>query len=774
MLLSWGALRAGAQVRRRAVLPEKRPAVATRVDSLFLRDAAPYPFQQQDSLLLAAATNDVPLARRLLARGAQATQPYDDTLSYPKRWLTLPDWTQVMPGETPVLVAVQRGHLAMTDLLLRHSPDQGRPAAKAVLCEALGYVPNQVAIVERLLATGLPPDSVQCSPSPLSAIIGYNAVMRPQLVAARTSRPINMSALRRQRRYMMGARRYEPTLHPLRPDSVNLHLLRLLLAAGARPKPADLHQAIRCHEPTLARYLLTHGAEVNAPDPETGRTGLHLAVALADTVLLQLLLAQGAASNTTDKQGNAPLHLAARHASARPTALLLAAGAVASGRPAPPNCPDCADGQGSTPLHQAAGAARPATVRLLLAAGAPVNACDAEGKTPLHLATGDYASYYRRSAEGDGWGTPAGSEGASQVATRAEGEAVLRLLLAAGASPRLTDQFGSSPLHAAVANDDTARVALLLRAGADPNQPDQQQRPPLTDVRSVAMLRQLQAAGARFGHYASTVLLNPVAFNQPLPLAITAAALADGGDLCETTIDGDTPLHLAAAHPDADLGTVALYLAHGAELEAWNRIGETPLAKAVASGRPAMVQLLLDAGARADADPSLLPIAARNGSEALVALLLRYGARVRHPDQPADYAALLEAVQSSYASPGLVARLLEAGADPNVADSLGHSALHLLVRRQPEVLARSQQVEEWLDLSPEQEQARTLANQAAAAAVDQRLLTLARLLLRHGARPASRNAAGESVADALRATDSPACRQLLAELGQGTPPNKFR
>jgi hypothetical protein len=174
-----------------------------------LPDPEPSIFSQQDSLLLAAAINDLPLARRLLARGAGADRPYVDSLNagrrraeLPTNRLTLPDWTQVQEGETPLHLAVRRGYVELTDLL-RHSPYQGQPAAKAVLCEALIYVPNQLAILERLLATGLPPDSAQCGSSPLAAIIAYNMAMRQQLAAARHP-PTETRTMRQRRRFMMG------------------------------------------------------------------------------------------------------------------------------------------------------------------------------------------------------------------------------------------------------------------------------------------------------------------------------------------------------------------------------------------------------------------------------------------------------------------------------------------------------------------------------------------------------------------------------------------
>lgn len=776
LLVSWGATPVAAQVRRTPAVSGKRPAVVGDV----FPDPPPYVFTRQDSLLLAAATDDVPLAQRLLAHGAEANRPYrnPDTLSYLKTTLTLPDWSQVNEGENALDLAVQGGSLAMTDLLLRHGADPQRPTPQqpTVLCRALYYVPNQAALLKRLLATGLNPDSARCWKTALSLVIDYNTDMHRlreqyhRLAAPGTVRP------RRSRYYQRPARRLEPPLHPLRSDSLNLRLLQLLTAAGARPTWFDLHQAIRSHEPVLARYLLTHGVGIEAREPGSGRTALHLAVQLQDSNVLPLLLAQGAGLNATDQQGLTPLHLAAAQPSPRLAVRLLAAGAAVNGYPQVAQCPDCPDGRGSTPLHEAVRTGNPAIVRLLLAAGASLNACDAGQQTPLHLAVSTYAQLYGYSDTNNDWSSPAPTgqeqvlpaeqERAQRAAARTRADDVLRLLLAAGASPNVTDLTGNTPLVTAVANSDTLRVGLLLRAGANPNALDQRGYPPLQGVAAVAVLRQMRAAGGQFGLSATAVLLNTTWREQPVPLAIAAAALADGGDLCETSTDGNTALHLAVADPHSSIGTVALYLAHGAPLEARNDAGWTPLVAAVLGQRPALVQLLLDAGARPDCDPGALTTATRLGSEALVQLLLRYGAPVNQPDRLTGDLPLPAAVQSGIGAPAIVGRLLAAGANPNVADSAGYSPLHRLIRqRQIAIQQAAAQQGDWNGLSPTELQ----AQEQAATWAEARLLATARLLLTHGAHPDSHNLAGESVLDTLRVTDTPACRQLLAEVEKAGP-----
>lgn len=145
---------------------------------------------------------------------------------------------------------------------------------------------------------------------------------------------------------------------------------------GATP----LYDAATAGRPEVAKWLLQHGAPVNAPIPG-GWTALHVA-AMTDAVELgRVLLDAGASPNVLGPGGMGPLHLAAALGNTNFARLLLACGASVNLIP-----PEQGGYFGNSPLHWAAHLGKVDMFKLLLAHGADLKALNRQKETPLELA----------------------------------------------------------------------------------------------------------------------------------------------------------------------------------------------------------------------------------------------------------------------------------------------------------------------------------------------------------------------------------------------------
>ena len=210
-----------------------------------------------------------------------------------------------------------------------------------------------------------------------------------------------------------------------------------------------------------------------------------------------------------------------------------------------------------TPLHLAVTNRQVRIAGLLLELGASANAQDWLDNTPLHLA-----------AELD-----------------AGAKDFLTLLLDHGAKLQARNNERFSPLDVAIVRGTMEAVYFLLEKQADANAAGGPMRmSPLhlaawTGRRDLAesLLRNGADVRARDG------------LNGQLPLHW--AALGGDGRIRKEALSGSAPDYLA---------TAGLLLAHGADVNATNRLGGTALHLAVLSGNPAMAKLLLEHRAAVD------------------------------------------------------------------------------------------------------------------------------------------------------------------------------
>ena len=189
--------------------------------------------------------------------------------------------------------------------------------------------------------------------------------------------------------------------------------------------------------------------------------------------------------------------------------------------------------------------------------------------------------------------------------------AVVKLLLDSGAAVDVLQQPGLTALHYAAANGHKAVVDLLLSKGAKPGARNRGRRHPLAPGRP---------EGLRGGRQ------SPLGCRAPVNAPAKDGGNSDTEDLLYSVSAGQTPLHLAVTA--GYTGLVELLLSKGADANAEDSSGRTPLSYAAERHNVPAVQCLLTAHANPNAGSLNLPLAeaANFGDMAILKLLLANGA----------------------------------------------------------------------------------------------------------------------------------------------------
>ncbi|MYB18769.1 MAG: hypothetical protein F4Y16_07265 [Holophagales bacterium] len=378
-----------------------------------------------------------------------------------------------------------------------------------------------------------------------------------------------------------------------------------------------LHWAVYHDRGDLVRHLLDAGADASAAN-RYGVIPLSLACANGNFEIVEALLAAGADPNAVLAGGETVFMTAARTGRIDVVEALYEAGADVHYRE--PN-------RGQTALMWAAAEGNLEVVELLLEVGADPNATLDSGFTPLLFAV----------REGRIGVMEALLRAGVDVNAPTPGKAVKRdRPLPGGRSVRP----GSTPLLVAVTNGHFELAARLLDAGADPNAAH-------SGYTALHMLARVRKPGAgdnnprpdgsgsmdgldfvrdMVGHGADLearmrvrARLNNTSYNELGATPFVLAALVADADLMRTfvdlgadpltrTDDGSTALMAAAGlgtrSPGEDAGTeeevleaVQLALDLGADINAINDNGETPMHGAAYKNLPRVVHLLADSGA---------------------------------------------------------------------------------------------------------------------------------------------------------------------------------
>ena len=307
------------------------------------------------------------------------------------------------------------------------------------------------------------------------------------------------------------------------------------------------------------------------------------------------------------------------------------------------------DGRGETPLMYAAAAGSVDAMTFLLAQGADVNAQNEFGSTALIWSATDLAKVKLLLSHGANINTASkrGRTALFLAAMTDHSAETVRLLLAKGADPKITDSFKNTVLIAAAAGNDTETIRLIIDAGVDVNAANALGLSPLIasagangNVRAVKILL---AKGAQVNAVSLAPFMYPglapkagtPQFGSITALGMAAAfgppelikALLDAGaDVNVKDVRDMTPLMLAVGTDHQDPAIIRMLLDHGAKLEPKSVLGETAHDWARKIALPTGIQLLKT---KTEDVPRPMPVAAvvavepRAAVERSVALLER-------------------------------------------------------------------------------------------------------------------------------------------------------
>ncbi|MEE2638625.1 MAG: ankyrin repeat domain-containing protein [Acidobacteriota bacterium] len=430
--------------------------------------------------------------------------------------------------------------------------------------------------------------------------------------------------------------------------------LMAIATVDAHAADIELIQAVKDGDALAVGELLEHDADVNARQGD-GATALHWAAHRNDLEIADLLIGAGAAVNTMNDLGVTPLWVAATTGSAPMVGKLLQAGGD----------PDLAPTTGGTPLMIASRQGNVASVQSLLAHDADANATEgAQEQTALMwavaqghpavvqvlLAAGADLDARTKSSrrhvllccqkslgrtEGAVW-VEQGGFTPLMFAARHGAASSAKHLLAAGARVDDTAVVGTTSLVVAAQHGYRAVAAVLLENGANPDSDGAG----YAALHWAALRGDSEMVGTLLAHGAnpdvqltkgSTLKHDRRAFAfdkfligaTPFSLAarrsdvgIMRLLAAGGADTSLSLKDGRTPVMVAAAGKNTGLRrlrlaehqileTVRVGLDLGVDVNAVDRTGDAALHVAAASKFESVIRLLVERGARLEAQNTL-------------------------------------------------------------------------------------------------------------------------------------------------------------------------
>ena len=459
----------------------------------------------------------------------------------------------------------------------------------------------------------------------------FAAEYMPEFVDALVKKKINVNAVKS---------RTKETALMIAVEHENTDAVKSLLAAGADPNIAKTKSIHALYLASVEGYtdivklLLAAGADVNATNYQN-KTALMAASSWLHSDISKLLLEAKADPNLMDEEGNSALKFALEAVAVNDEEIAKKDEIVSMIRNATKDttqAPDTPPEKSKINLALAYSKNResdkpqPELIKKLIESGADINSKNDKDQTALYLASlyGDLENVKLLIAAGADVNlaskngvTPLGvSCGNPLIETNDEIEKnrgeITKALLAAGANPnfRSDDAIIDNTILHGCENVDSVRA--LLAAGADVNAKNEDEKIPImNDELDPEIIRLMIKAGADV-HVIDKDQDIPYFFEVKSP-AVLDAFLSGGVNINEVIgdnkylLDEYTSLHYAVERTES-AWVVQRMIEAGANVNAVEQHGETPLEKAVSHNKNTLVKLLLKAGA--EFGSSILEVAA--------------------------------------------------------------------------------------------------------------------------------------------------------------------